>query len=147
MRWLVPEDFALPLHAALWQCPAALTHRGDADTTVDITDQLQEEIDTDWTWANHPMTWLDRDEIRIVSADAQKIHDGIASGLLGLHLHAHDGHTTCAVGTYQHADSVHLHGENHLRVVSGSHTQGSHRRFPASVRRRRPSRPAAAQQH
>ncbi|WP_406502897.1 DUF317 domain-containing protein [Streptomyces sp. NBC_00212] len=82
---------------------------------------MQEEIDTEWTWADHPMTWLDRDEIRLVSADAQKIHDDIASGLLVIHLHAHDGHTTVAVGTYRHADSVHLHGENHLRVVSGSY--------------------------
>ncbi|MEU3500625.1 DUF317 domain-containing protein [Streptomyces hundungensis] len=44
-----------------------------------------------------------------------------ASGLLTIHLHAHDGHTTVAVGTYRHADSVHLHGEDHLRVVSGSY--------------------------
>ncbi|WP_282793126.1 DnaB-like helicase N-terminal domain-containing protein [Streptomyces sp. CC224B] len=29
MRWLVPEDFALPLHAALWQCLTSLAHRGD----------------------------------------------------------------------------------------------------------------------
>ncbi|MFJ8676348.1 DnaB-like helicase N-terminal domain-containing protein [Streptomyces sp. NPDC093589] len=29
MRWLVPDDFALPLHGALWQCMNALTHRGD----------------------------------------------------------------------------------------------------------------------
>ncbi|WP_051852063.1 DUF317 domain-containing protein [Streptomyces sp. NRRL F-5650] len=93
----------------------------DAGTPVDITDQLQEEIDTEWTWANHPMTWLDRDGIRLVSAEAQKIHDDIASGLLTIHLHAHDGHTTVAVGTYQHADSVHLHGEDHLRVVSRSY--------------------------
>ncbi|ALO96674.1 hypothetical protein SHL15_5610 [Streptomyces hygroscopicus subsp. limoneus] len=93
----------------------------DAGIPVDITDQLQEEIDTEWTWASHPMTWLDRDGIRLVSAEAQKIHDDIASGLLTIHLHAHDGHTTVAVGTYQHADSVHLHGEDHLRVVSGSY--------------------------
>ncbi|MEU8954995.1 DUF317 domain-containing protein [Streptomyces sp. NPDC048518] len=93
----------------------------DVSIPVDITDQLQEEIDTEWTWANHPMTWLDRDEIRLVSAEAQKIHDDIASGFLTIHQHAHDGHTTVAVGTYRHADSVHLHGENHLRVVSGSY--------------------------
>ncbi|MYT96641.1 MULTISPECIES: DUF317 domain-containing protein [unclassified Streptomyces] len=93
----------------------------DAGIPVDITDQLQEEIDTEWTWASHPMTWLDRDGIRLVSAEAQKIHDDIDSGLLTIHLHAHDGHTTVAVGTYQHADSVHLHGEDHLRVVSGSY--------------------------
>ncbi|MGP9017674.1 hypothetical protein ACT1U9_04595 [Streptomyces sp. BR1] len=92
-----------------------------AGITVHVTDQLQEEIDTEWTWANHPMAWLDRDEIRLASADAQKIHDDIASGRLALHLHAFDGHTTVAVGTYQHAESVHLHGENHLRVVSGTY--------------------------
>ncbi|WP_172386653.1 DUF317 domain-containing protein [Streptomyces sp. MNP-20] len=93
----------------------------DAGITVHITDQLQEEIDTEWTWANHPMTWLDRDEIRLVSAEAQKIHDDIQSGRLTIHLHAHDGHTTVAAGTYQHAESVHLHGENHLRVVSNTY--------------------------
>ncbi|MEU7646349.1 DUF317 domain-containing protein [Streptomyces huasconensis] len=93
----------------------------NANIPVDITDQLQEEIDADWTWANHPMTWLDSDEIRLVSAEAQKIHDDIASGILTIHQHAHDGHTTVAVGTYRHAHSVHLHGENHLRVVSGSY--------------------------
>ncbi|MEU3499925.1 DUF317 domain-containing protein [Streptomyces hundungensis] len=93
----------------------------DAGVPVDITEQLREEIDTEWTWASHPMTWLDRDEIRLVSADAQKIHDDIRSGLLTVHLHAHDGHTTVAVGSYRHADSVHLHGEDHLRVVSSSY--------------------------
>ncbi|MFE0136968.1 DUF317 domain-containing protein [Streptomyces sp. NPDC059037] len=93
----------------------------DTGITVDISYQLQEEIDTEWTWADHPMTWLDRDGIRLVSADAQKIHDDIQSGRLTIHLYAHDGHTTVAVGTYQHAESVHLHGENHLRVVSGSY--------------------------
>ncbi len=66
------------------------------------------------------MTWLDSDEICLVSAEAQKIHDDIASGFLTIHQHAHGGHTTVAVGTYQHAHSAHLHGENHLRVVSGS---------------------------
>ncbi|MEU1073519.1 MULTISPECIES: DUF317 domain-containing protein [unclassified Streptomyces] len=93
----------------------------DAGISVEITEPLREEINTEWTWASHPMTWLDRDEIRLVSADAQKIHDDIASGFLTIHLHAHDGHTTGAVGTYRHADSVHLHGEDHLRVVSGSY--------------------------
>ncbi|PKV84336.1 DUF317 domain-containing protein [Streptomyces sp. TLI_146] len=93
----------------------------DAGIRVEITEQLREETNTEWTWADHPMTWLDREEIRLVSADAQKIHDDIASGLLVVHLHAHDGHTTVAVGTYQHADSVHLHGEDHLRVVSGTY--------------------------
>ncbi|MFD5702469.1 hypothetical protein [Streptomyces lasiicapitis] len=96
-----------------------------AGITVHVTDQLQEEIDTEWTWANHPMTWLDRDGIRLVSSEAQKIHDDIQSGLLAIHLHADDGHTTVAVGTYRHADSVHLHGEDHLRVVASSYDSPS----------------------
>ncbi|WP_435216629.1 hypothetical protein [Streptomyces sp. bgisy034] len=66
----------------------------DAGITVDITDQLQEEINTEWTWASHPMPWLDRDETRLMSADAQKIHDDIQSRTPHHQLHAHDGHTT-----------------------------------------------------
>ncbi|WP_405889847.1 hypothetical protein OG427_07310 [Streptomyces sp. NBC_00133] len=85
---------------------------------VHITPGLQEGIDTEWTWANYPMHWLNRDEIRDVSAAAQKIHDDIASGRLVIHLHTHDGHTTLAVGTYRGGKSVHLHGEDHLRQVA-----------------------------
>ncbi|MBD0748107.1 hypothetical protein BG418_04950 [Streptomyces sp. CBMA152] len=67
------------------------------------------------------MHWLDQDQIREVSNDAQTIYDDIRHGRLTVHLHAHDGWTTVAVGTYQHADSVHLHGENHLRVISSTY--------------------------
>ncbi|MFK4222252.1 hypothetical protein [Streptomyces sp. NPDC019890] len=31
---------------------------------VHITPGLQEDIDTEWTWANYRMHWLNRDEIR-----------------------------------------------------------------------------------
>lgn len=86
--------------------------------TVDITPLLREEIDTEWTWANYPMPWCTRDEIREVSGDAQKIYDDIRSGRLIIHAHAHDGWTTVAVGTYRDGPSIHLHGENHLRVES-----------------------------
>ncbi|MFD9075857.1 DUF317 domain-containing protein, partial [Streptomyces lasiicapitis] len=113
---LVRIDHEEPYYANI----TAILLRG-AGITVDITDHLQEEIDTEWTWADHPMTWLDRDGIRLLSADAQKIHDDIQSGRLTIHLHADDGHTTVAVGTYRHADSVHLHGEDHLRVVASSY--------------------------
>ncbi|MEU4949924.1 hypothetical protein [Streptomyces lavendulae] len=85
------------------------------DYDVDIEPALQEEIDTEWTWGNHPMTHLTREEIRQVSATAQQIHDDIAAGRLKIHLHAHDGWTTVAVGTYTDGHSVHLHGEDHLR--------------------------------
>ncbi|MFC9581596.1 DUF317 domain-containing protein [Streptomyces yangpuensis] len=88
--------------------------------TVDITPALQEEIDTEWAWADYPMPWCTPEEIRQVSADAQRIHDDIATGRLNIHMHADDGHNTVAVGTYASGvrRHVHLHGENHLRQVA-----------------------------
>ncbi|MEU8522423.1 DUF317 domain-containing protein [Streptomyces sp. NPDC048577] len=88
--------------------------------TVDIAPDLQEEIDTEWEWGNYPFPWCTRDEVREVSAQAQRIHDDIASGRLTIHLHAHDGHTTVAVGSYNTGlqRHVHLHGENHLRQIT-----------------------------
>ncbi|MFL9655149.1 DUF317 domain-containing protein [Streptomyces sp. PB17] len=92
--------------------------------TVEITPRLQEAIYEEWTWANYPMPWLTRSEIREVSSEAQKIHDDILNGhlLIHAHAHAHDGHTTVAVGTYLHrgGKSVYLHGEDHLRQVAGT---------------------------
>ncbi|MCY0955147.1 DUF317 domain-containing protein [Streptomyces sp. H27-S2] len=82
---------------------------------VEIDSVLQTEIDTEWTYGNYPMPYLDRDEIREVSAEAQRIHDDIASGRLTMHCHAHDGWTIVAVGTYQGGKSVHFHGEDYLR--------------------------------
>lgn len=86
--------------------------------SVEITPRLQEAMDEEWTWANYPMPWCTRSEIREVSNEAQKIHDDIRNG--HLLIHAHDGHTTVAVGTYLHrtGKSVYLHGENHLRQVA-----------------------------
>jgi len=63
------------------------------------------------------MPWLNREEIREVSAQAQAIHDDILSGRLVIHAHAHDGHTIVAAGTYR-GQSIHLHGENHLRQIA-----------------------------
>ncbi|WP_282698142.1 DUF317 domain-containing protein [Streptomyces sp. CC208A] len=89
--------------------------------TTEIEPALQEEIDTEWTWANYPMPWCTREEIREVGAEAQRIHDDIAEGRLVVHLHAHDGHATVAVGSYATGvrRHVHLHGENHLRQKTG----------------------------
>lgn len=95
-----------------------LLHHG---YTATIDPALQEEIDTEWTWDNHPMPGLTRDEIRQVGAAAQEIHDDIAAGRLAIHLHARDGWTTVAVGSYNDGRHVHLHGENHLRVISSTH--------------------------
>ncbi|MFF7476761.1 DUF317 domain-containing protein [Streptomyces sp. NPDC008092] len=66
------------------------------------------------------MPWCTRSEIREVSNQAQKIHDDIRHGHLLIHAHAHDGHTTVAVGTYLHrgGKSVYLYGENHLRQIA-----------------------------
>ncbi|NEB09757.1 DUF317 domain-containing protein [Streptomyces coelicoflavus] len=100
------------------QAAHALRAKGVA---VDITPRLREEITTEWTWANYPMHWCTREEIREVSGDAQKIYDDIRSGRLIIHAHAHDGWTTVAVGTYRDGPSVHLHGENHLRVEAGQY--------------------------
>ncbi|MET9664963.1 DUF317 domain-containing protein [Streptomyces sp. NPDC006475] len=88
--------------------------------TVEITPRLRDAMDEEWTWANYPMPWCTRSEIREVSAEAQKIHDDIRHGQLLIHAHAHDGHTTVAVGTYLHRNgkSVYLHGEDHLRQVA-----------------------------
>ncbi|WP_406133658.1 DUF317 domain-containing protein [Streptomyces anthocyanicus] len=102
-----------------WAADAA-QHLTAAGITVEITPRLQEAIDEEWTWPNYPMTWCTRSEIREVSNQAQKIHDDIRNGHLLIHAHAHDGHTTVAVGTYLHpgGKSVYLHGEDHLRQVA-----------------------------
>ncbi|WP_329025727.1 DUF317 domain-containing protein [Streptomyces sp. NBC_00690] len=106
-------DHEEPHHAQ--QAATALRSAGAA---VEITPGLQDEMDTEWTWADYPMPWLTRDEIREVSQEAQQIHDDIAAGRLVIHRHAHDGHTTVAVGTYPGGKSIHLHGENHLRQTT-----------------------------
>ncbi|MYS36678.1 uncharacterized protein DUF317 [Streptomyces sp. KhCrAH-43] len=88
--------------------------------TVEITPRLQEAIDEEQTWANYPMPWCSRSEVREVSHQAQKIHYDIRHGHLLIHAHAHDAHTTVAVGTYLHRSgkSVYLHGEDHLCQVA-----------------------------
>ncbi|MEV3898409.1 DUF317 domain-containing protein [Streptomyces anulatus] len=91
--------------------------------TVDISSRLREAMAEEWTWAAYPMPWCTRAEIREVSDQAQQIYDAIRHGRLRIHAHAHDGYTTVAVGTYPDGESVHLHGEDHLRVES--YTYGS----------------------
>ncbi|MER6461700.1 DUF317 domain-containing protein [Streptomyces sp. NPDC001228] len=98
----------------------AAEHLRTEGIAVEITPRLQEAINQEWTWADYPMPWCTRSEIREVSNQAQKIHDDIRHGHLLIHAHAHDGHTTVAVGTYLHRSgkSVYLHGENHLRQIA-----------------------------
>lgn len=88
---------------------------------TEITDRLREAMDEEWAWANYPMPWCTREEVREVSNEAQKIYDDIRHGRLLIHAHAEDGHTTVAVGTYlDNGKSVYLHGENHLRQIADS---------------------------
>ncbi|MDQ0790113.1 DUF317 domain-containing protein [Streptomyces sp. B3I8] len=98
----------------------AAKHLSAEGIAVEITPRLQEAMDEEWTWANYPMPWCTRSEIREVSNQAQKIHDDIHHGQLLIHAHAHDGHTTVAVGTYlpRGDKSVYLHGEDHLRQIA-----------------------------
>ncbi|MFD9817513.1 DnaB-like helicase N-terminal domain-containing protein [Streptomyces violascens] len=41
MRWLQSEDFALPLHAALWQCLTSLVHRGEPVDPITVLWEAQ----------------------------------------------------------------------------------------------------------
>ncbi|MFF4760358.1 hypothetical protein [Streptomyces sp. NPDC001292] len=122
--WTVAADNVLVLaridHEEPYWARDAAKHLSADGITVDITPRLREAMDEEWTWANYPMPWCTRSEIREVSNQAQKIHDDIRHGHLLIHAHAHDGHTTVAVGTYLGRDgkSVYLHGENHLRQIA-----------------------------
>ncbi|WP_416986162.1 DUF317 domain-containing protein [Streptomyces sp. T028] len=101
-----------------WAGEAAQALTADGFTT-EITPQLREAIDEEWTWANYPMPWCTRAEIREVSDEAQKIYDDIRHGRLLIHAHAEDSGTRVAVGTYRDSGkSVYLHGENHLRQIA-----------------------------
>ncbi|MDO0936398.1 DUF317 domain-containing protein [Streptomyces sp. DG2A-72] len=101
-----------------WADQAAQALNAEGITT-EITASLLEAITEEWTWANYPMPWCTRAEIREVSNEAQKIYDDIRHGRLVIHAHAEDGWTTVAVGTYRDSGrSVYLHGENHLRQIA-----------------------------
>jgi hypothetical protein len=126
--WTVVADNVLVLvridHEEPYWAQDAAKHLTAEGITVEITPRLQEAMDEEWTWANYPMPWCTRSEIREVSNQAQKIHDDIRHGQLLIHAHAHahahDGHTTVAVGTHlgRNGKSVYLHGEDHLRQVA-----------------------------
>ncbi|TLQ42591.1 DUF317 domain-containing protein [Streptomyces marianii] len=101
-----------------WAEKAAQAMTADGITT-EISPRLHEAIDEEWTWANYPMPWCSREEMREVSNEAQKIYDDIRLGRLIIHAHADDSGTVVAVGTYPDSGkSVYLHGENHLRQVA-----------------------------
>ncbi|MFJ8112358.1 DUF317 domain-containing protein [Streptomyces sp. NPDC096132] len=117
-----PHDETLVLaridHEPYWAEKAAQALTADGCTT-EITPRLREAMEEEWTWANHPMRWCTRAEIREVSNEAQKIHDDIRHGRLIIHAHADDSGTTVAVGTYRDSGkNVYLHGENHLRQIA-----------------------------
>ncbi|MFB7781326.1 DUF317 domain-containing protein [Streptomyces vinaceus] len=114
----------------------------EGSAIVEVSAALQEEIETEWTYGNAPThwQWLTPEEIREHTGEAQRIHDDIAAGRLTIHLHAHDGWTTVAVGTYTGGKSVHLHGEDHLRTEETDYASEAeavadfHRRHTVTVR-------------
>ncbi len=116
-RWTSDETMALARidHDEPHYADQAARALREGGTTVEIEPALQEEMETEWSYGNYPMHWLNQNEVREVSAEAQRIHDDIAAGRLTIHLHAHDGWTTVAIGTYQDGKSVHLHGEDYVR--------------------------------
>jgi hypothetical protein len=120
--WTAVADNTLVLvridHEEPYWAEDAAKHLTAEGITVEITSQLREAMDEEWTWPNYRMPWCTRSEIREVSNEAQKIYDDIRHGHLLIHAHAEDGHNTVAVGTYlSGGKSVYLHGENHLRQV------------------------------
>ncbi|WP_435285392.1 DUF317 domain-containing protein [Streptomyces bacillaris] len=122
--WTVVADNILALvridsEEPYWAQDAA-KHLASEGITVEIAPRLQEAMDEEWTWANYPMPWCTRSEVREISNEAQKIYDDIRHGQLLIHAHAHDGYTTVAVGTYlgRTGKSVYLHGEDHLRMIA-----------------------------
>lgn len=122
--WAVLADNVLVLvridHEEPYWAEDAAKHLSAGGITVEITPRLREAMNEEWTWADYPMPWCTRSEIRKVSNQAQKIHDDIRHAHLLIHAHAHDGHTTVAVGTYlgRNGKPVYLHGEDHLRQVA-----------------------------
>ncbi|MGQ4381428.1 DUF317 domain-containing protein [Streptomyces sp. SAS_267] len=122
--WTVVADNVLVLvridHEEPYWAQDTAKHLTAAGITVDITPRLREALDEEWTWASYPTPWCTHAEIRKISNEAQKIHDDIRHGQLLIHAHAHDGHTTVAVGTYVtgKGKSVYLHGEDHLRQIA-----------------------------
>ncbi|MER6500135.1 DUF317 domain-containing protein [Streptomyces sp. NPDC001455] len=121
--WTVVADNVLVLvridHEEPYWAERAAQQLAADGVSVEITSRLREAMAEEWTWADYPMPWCTRSEIREVSDAAQKIYDDIRHGHLLMHAHAEDGHTTVAVGTYLGSgESVYLHGENHLRQVA-----------------------------
>ncbi|MHC5705892.1 SPDY domain-containing protein [Streptomyces tirandamycinicus] len=122
-NWTVVAENTLVLaridHEEPYRAEKAAQQLAADGVSVEITPRLREAMAEEWTWADYPMPWCTRSEIREVSDAAQKIYDDIRHGQLLIHAHAEDGHTTVAVGTYLGSGkSVYLHGENHLRQVA-----------------------------
>ncbi|WP_203674735.1 hypothetical protein [Streptomyces sp. H39-C1] len=92
--WHVVADNTLVLvridhEEPYWAQDAARQLAADG-IAVEITPALRTAIDEEWTWANYPMPWCTRTEIREVSNEAQKIHDDIRHGHLLIHAHAEE---------------------------------------------------------
>ncbi|BCK67504.1 hypothetical protein Srufu_014570 [Streptomyces libani subsp. rufus] len=107
--------------------------------TVEITPRLRDAIDGKWALATDSKPWSTLAQLRETFAEAQAIFDDIRRGRLLIHVHALDGRTTVAVGTYLHSGkSVYLHDENQLRQIANAFDSPAQalvsfeRRFPAA---------------
>ncbi|MFD5753582.1 hypothetical protein [Streptomyces sp. NPDC127033] len=74
-----------------WAQQTAQKLADEEGVTVEIRPRLRAAIDEEWTWANYPMHWCTRQEIREVSHQANQLYEDIRSGRLVIHAHAEDG--------------------------------------------------------
>jgi hypothetical protein len=107
-------------HEEFHYADAATRALREAGITVVIDFELQQDLDSDWTWVNYPIPDLSPQEIRDVGAEAQRIYDDIAADRLVIHHHAAEDDFVAAVGTYTSGHSVLLHDEDHLRHIVGT---------------------------
>jgi hypothetical protein len=104
---------------AHYAAAAARALREDGITVV-VDFDLQQDFGREWAWGDYPMPWLTRQEIRVVGAEAQKIHDDIAAGRLVIHHHAVQDGFVAAVGSHTSGYSVLLHDQDHLRHIAAT---------------------------
>ncbi|MFE9801496.1 hypothetical protein ACFYP6_21960 [Streptomyces goshikiensis] len=86
-RWTSDETMAMARidHDEPHYADQAARALREGGTTVEIEPALQGEMETEWSYGNYPMHWLNQNEVREVSAEAQRIHDDIAAGRLTIH--------------------------------------------------------------
>jgi hypothetical protein len=87
---------------------------------VAVHPSLQEGFEEDPAMTDYGIPGLDREDIRALGAEAQQIHDDIATGRLAIHHHAREDGILAEVGTHAAGYSVHLLEEGYRRHVTRS---------------------------